>query len=95
MRLFLKTGPGSHAALVATGANARRIDAPPLEGGVFDSEALWEQVHHHMCQGYRVLIVRGSDATTAAGLEGMRLKVGLGAASAAEVNCAFIAGFWV
>ncbi len=69
LRAFV-TGPGSHAALVATGANARRIDAPPLEGGVFDSEALWEQVHHHMCQGYRVLIVRGSDATTGSGSEG-------------------------
>ena len=69
LRAFV-TGPGSHAALVATGANAQRIDAPPLEGGAFDSEALWAQVRHSIGPGYRVLIVRGSDAATGAGSEG-------------------------
>ena len=63
LRAFV-TGPGSQAALVAAGASAQQIDAPPLEGRVFDSEALWQQVRHRICTGYRVLIVRGSDAAT-------------------------------
>lgn len=54
------TGPGSHAALVASGVEPSRIDAPALAEGLFDSESLWKQVRSTVRPGMRLLIVRGS-----------------------------------
>ena len=52
-------GPGTHAAVLAQGVPAQQVDAPPVDGGQFDSEALWQQVHQQVTAGTRVLIVRG------------------------------------
>jgi len=53
------TGPGTRAALLAQGLPAHQVDAPPADGGQFDSEALWQQVQAQITPGARVLIVRG------------------------------------
>lgn len=53
------TGPGTRAALLAHGVPAALLDAPPADGGQYDSEALWQQVHTQISPGARVLIVRG------------------------------------
>jgi len=53
------TGPASRGALLARGVSPGVTDAPPSDGGQFDSEALWRQVRHRVVPGYRVLIVRG------------------------------------
>lgn len=53
------TGPGTLGALLAQGVPAQQVDAPPVDGGQFDSEALWQQVHGQITPGARVLIVRG------------------------------------
>jgi len=53
------TGPGTHAAVLAQGVPAQQVDAPPVDGGQFDSEALWQKVHQQITAGARVLIVRG------------------------------------
>lgn len=55
-------GPGTVAALRAAGVPASRIDAPALEAGQFDSEALWAVVAAQAWPGRRVLIVRGESA---------------------------------
>jgi len=54
------TGPGSHAALVLSGVEPSRIDAPALAEGLFDSESLWKQVRSSVAAGMRLLIVRGN-----------------------------------
>ena len=56
------TGPGSRAALEASGVAPGLIDAPALGDGQFDSEALWQQVRGSVVAGMRLLIVRGSAA---------------------------------
>lgn len=56
------TGPGTRRALLERGWPAERIDAPALQAGAFDSEALWQQVSPRVHPGLRVLIVRGGDA---------------------------------
>ena len=53
------TGPGTRAALLAQGVPAQQVDAPLMDGGQFDSEALWQQVQGQIATGARVLIVRG------------------------------------
>lgn len=53
------TGPGTRAALLALGLDASLIDTPAMEAGQFDSETLWQVVHHQVKPGDRVLIVRG------------------------------------
>ncbi|HEY8907696.1 MAG TPA: uroporphyrinogen-III synthase, partial [Rhodoferax sp.] len=53
------TGPGTRAALLAQGMLAQQVDAPPMDGGQFDSEALWQQVQDQITPGARVLIIRG------------------------------------
>ena len=53
------TGPGTQAAVLAQGVPAQQVDAPPVNGGQFDSEALWQHVHPQVRVGTRVLIVRG------------------------------------
>lgn len=58
------TGPGSVAALLRAGMAQERIDAPPAQAGQFDTEALWQVVRHSVGAGFRLLILRGSDATS-------------------------------
>ena len=57
---FLAPGPGTMAALLASGVPAGQIDAPPRDADQFDSEALWKVVGQRDWQGSRVLIVRGT-----------------------------------
>ena len=56
---FLAPGPGTGAALLATGVPASQIDTPPLDAAQFDSEALWQVVGQRDWSGAKVLIVRG------------------------------------
>ena len=56
---LLAPGPGTAAALLATGVPSAQIDAPPEDAEQFDSEALWQLVGKRDWQGRRVLIVRG------------------------------------
>ncbi len=55
------TGPGTARALLEAGVDAGLLDAPPIDAGQFDSEALWSVVHGSVKPGDRVLIVRGAD----------------------------------
>lgn len=55
------TGPGTARALLRAGVAPDRLDAPPLDAGQFDSEALWQLVGMQLQRGDRVLIVRGGD----------------------------------
>lgn len=64
------TGPGSYAALHRAHVGRQYIDAPDLQAGVFDSEALWAVVHTQVRPGFRLLIVRGSGGALAFGDEG-------------------------
>jgi uroporphyrinogen-III synthase len=59
---YMAPGPGTVAALREAGVPADRIDAPALDAGQFDSEALWAVVAGRPWQGRRVLIVRGQGA---------------------------------
>ncbi len=59
---YMAPGPGTVAALREAGIPDARIDAPALEAGQFDSEALWAVVADRDWQGQRVLIVRGQNA---------------------------------
>jgi uroporphyrinogen-III synthase len=61
------TGPGTREALRAAGVADDRIDAPPDDGGQFDSEALWTRVRSQVARDDAVLIVRGGDAQGQAG----------------------------
>jgi uroporphyrinogen-III synthase len=56
------TGPGTQAALLATGWPADLIDSPAADSAQFDSEALWAQVAPQVRPGTSVMIVRGADA---------------------------------
>ncbi len=57
------TGPGTTQALVACGVPPAQVDAPGAQSAQFDSEALWSQGGAGVRAGYRVLIVRGGDAS--------------------------------
>ncbi len=59
---YMAPGPGTVAALREAGIPDAHIDAPALEAGQFDSEALWAVVARRPWQGRRVLIVRGQGA---------------------------------
>lgn len=61
------TGPGTTRALLRQGVAPERLDAPPLDAGQFDSEALWQVVGPQVQPGARVLIVRGGDSLAVAG----------------------------
>lgn len=52
-------GLGTRDALFAHGVSPHLVDAPAPDGGQFDSEALWQQVHQQITPGSRVLVVRG------------------------------------
>ncbi len=56
------TGPGTARALRDAGVDASLLDAPPMDAGQFDSEALWSVVRGSVKPGDRVLIVRGADS---------------------------------
>jgi uroporphyrinogen-III synthase len=60
---FWAPGPGTRAALERLQVPASRIDAPAAASGQFDSEALWRVVGPTVKPGWRVLIVRGGDAS--------------------------------
>lgn len=55
------TGPGTQRALIEAGVPASHIDCPPETAAQFDSETLWQQVHHQVRAQQSVLIVRGND----------------------------------
>ncbi len=60
MRAFA-TGPGTVQALVQAGVEPLRIEAPSVQSGQYDSEALWRLVGETVRAGQRFLIVRGQD----------------------------------
>ncbi|MHB8948892.1 MAG: uroporphyrinogen-III synthase [Rhodoferax sp.] len=55
-------GPGTAHALLRAGVALKQLDAPPLDAGQFDSEALWQVVGPQVRPSARVLIVRGGDS---------------------------------
>jgi uroporphyrinogen-III synthase len=61
------TGPGTTSALLRAGVAPDLMDAPALDAGQFDSEALWQRVGAQVQPGDRVLIVRGGDAPSSSG----------------------------
>ena len=56
------TGPGTRQALLEAGVPVQLIDAPPADATQFDTEALWQVVHHGLLTDKPVLILRGSEA---------------------------------
>ncbi len=60
------TGPGTVQALLRAGVAPQQLDAPSLDAGQFDSEALWQVVGAQVKPGDRVLIVRGGDSAGSA-----------------------------
>ena len=64
---FWAPGPGTAHALLRQGIAPEWLDAPPLDAGQFDSEALWQVVGPQVRPGARVLIVRGGDSLGPAG----------------------------
>ena len=55
------TGPGTTAALIASGLSAGQVVQPDPLAARFDSEALWSILSNEEWQGARVLVVRGDD----------------------------------
>jgi uroporphyrinogen-III synthase len=55
-------GPGTREALLQSGVEAARIDAPAADAAQFDSESLWAAVQDGIRPGDRVLLVRGAGA---------------------------------
>lgn len=55
-------GLATRDALRRFGVPADRIDTPAEDAPQFDSESLWQQVHHQLHAGDRLLLVRGGDA---------------------------------
>jgi len=62
------TGPGTHKALREAGVPEACIDSPATDAAQFDSEALWQRVAAQVKTGQPVLIVRGHDVSTDAGM---------------------------
>lgn len=52
-------GPGTAQVLRSVGVNPDLIDAPLVEAGQFDSEALWQVIASQVRRGVRILLVRG------------------------------------
>ena len=59
---FMAPGPGTVAALLATGISPDQIDAPASDAPQFDSEALWRVIGERDWRGRRVLVLRGQGA---------------------------------
>lgn len=55
------TGPGTTAALMASGLSAAQVVQPDPLAARFDSEALWSSLSNEDWQDARVLVVRGDD----------------------------------
>lgn len=87
------TGPGSYAALLACGADPQAIDAPALDGGQFDSEALWQQVRSQVRPGFRVLVVRGDSAVAGVNVEGIGRDWFAQQLTQAGGQCAFVVAY--
>lgn len=87
------TGPGSYAALVAWGADPQAIDAPALDGGQFDSEALWQQVRSQVKPGFRVLVVRGDSGAAGATAEGIGRDWFASQLTQAGGQCVFVVAY--
>ncbi len=87
------TGPGSFSALQRAGVAAHCIDAPDLQAGCFDSEALWAVVHQRVHRGYRLLIVRGGDSASVAGDSGLGRDWFASQATAAGASVAFVVAY--
>lgn len=64
---FMAPGPGTVAALLASGVPAGQVDAPGADAEQFDSEALWALVGRRDWRGQRVLVVRGESPDAAGG----------------------------
>jgi len=64
------TGPGTCRALLQAGVPAHLIDSPSDDAVQFDSEMLWQRVHHRVRPSDPVLIVRGADTAHAASVDG-------------------------
>jgi uroporphyrinogen-III synthase len=70
------TGPGTAAALLACGIEAKQIDQPAANAPQLDSEALWQVVHSQVSAGMRVLFVRGTnEAGAIAGRDWLALQL--------------------
>lgn len=52
-------GPGTAQVLRGVGVNNDLIDAPLVESGQYDSEALWQVIASQVRRGVRILLVRG------------------------------------
>ena len=87
------TGPGSFAALQRSGVDAQYVDAPDLQAGLFDSEALWAVVRERVHSGYRILIVRGGDSATLAGDNGLGRDWFARQATAAGASVEFVVAY--
>lgn len=59
------TGPGTRKALLQAGVPSSLIDSPHEAAGQFDSEALWQRVQASVRPQLPVLIVRGTQASSA------------------------------
>ena len=75
------TGPGTVRILLRAGVDASLVNAPAMDSGQFDSEALWAAVQHQIKPGMRVLIVRGAETASRAspGTEGQTDAAFMGA----------------
>ena len=81
------TGPGTTRALLQAGVDPRTLDAPAMDAGQFDSEALWCVVSASVKPGDRVLILRGaySLGTGAQASTGGASTAGMATAATASV----------
>lgn len=87
------TGPGSYAALQRAGVPAQNVDAPDLQAGSFDSEALWAVVRQRVHSGSRLLIVRGGDSAAGAGDTGLGRDWFASQATAAGASVEYVVAY--
>lgn len=87
------TGPGSYAALQRAGVAPGQVDAPDLQAGQFDSEALWAVVGQRVRPGFRLLIVRGAGEASAPGDDGLGRDWFAQQASAAGASVEFVVAY--
>jgi len=87
------TGPGSYAALQRAGVAPAQVDAPDLQAGQFDSEALWVVVGQRVRPGFRLLIVRGAGEASAPGDDGLGRDWFAQQASAAGASVEFVVAY--
>ncbi len=79
-------GPGSADMLRHLGIAPSAIDMPSMSARQFESEALWTQVAGQVRRGYRVLFLRGADATgVAAGRDWLSQQLHAAGAEVANV----------